>query len=88
MFPIFFFQRNKQCCYSWFVVVKTLKATAAKTTTKTTTGRPEAREGGKVHSYTIHEFAFSWKRDIKSNSHKVNSQQQQQQRIPSANSTT
>ena len=84
MVPILLFEKNKQCCYSWFVVVKTLKATAVKTTTKTT-GRPEAREGGKVHSYTIHEFAFSWKRDIKSNSHKVNSQQQQ---IPTANSTT
>ena len=36
------------------------------------------REGGKVHSYTIAEFTFSWKRDIKSNSHNVDSQQQPQ----------
>ena len=55
-----------------------LEATAVTATTTTTRRLVETREGGKVHSYTIAEFTFSWKRDIKSNSHNVDSQQQPQ----------
>ena len=54
-----------------------LEATAVTATTTTTRRLVETR-GGKVHSYTIAEFTFSWKRDIKSNSHNVDSQQQPQ----------
>ena len=55
-----------------------LEATAVTATTTTTRRLVETREGGKVHSYTIAEFTLSWKRDIKSNSHNVDSQQQPQ----------
>ena len=81
-----FFLNGIKCCCSLIVVVKIygrincslssfLEATA---TTTTTTGAKRQVEGkeGKVHSYKIPEFAFSWKRDIKSNSHKVDSKQQ------------
>lgn len=36
--------------------------------------------------YTIPELAFSWKRDMKSNSHEVDLQQQQQQQLQTVSS--
>ena len=57
------------CGCSLIVVVKIyassfLEATAVTATTTTTRRLVETR-GGKVHSYTIAEFTFSWKRDKK-----------------------